>query len=31
MIVAEMVPQVPGQMDMDGSYQLEPKVLRLAK
>lgn len=31
MVVAEMVPQVPGQMDIEGGYQLEPKVLKLAK
>lgn len=29
LVVAEMVPQVPGQMGMDGGEQSEPKVLRL--
>lgn len=27
MVVAEMVPQVPGQMSMDGVQQSEPKIL----
>lgn len=27
----EMVPQVPGQMDMNGSEQEEPHILRLVK
>ena len=31
MAVAEMVPQIPGQMDMTGGYQDEPKILKLAK
>lgn len=31
MIVAEMVPQVPGQMFMDGTEQEPPKVLKLIK
>ena len=29
MVVAEMVPQVPGQMSMAGEVQEEPKILRL--
>lgn len=31
MVVAEMVPQIPGQYDMNGSYQEEPNILRIAK
>lgn len=30
LVVAEMVPQIPGQLDMSGAYQEEPKILRLA-
>lgn len=30
MVVAEMVPQVPGQMSMDGHVQEAPKILKLA-
>lgn len=29
LVVAEMVPQVPGQMSMGGEVQSEPKILRL--
>ena len=29
MVVAEMVPQIPGQYAMDGSEQPQPKILRL--
>lgn len=29
LVVAEMVPQVPGQMSMDGDIQEEPKILKL--
>lgn len=31
MIVVEAVPQVPGQMAMDGETQEEPKILKLMK
>ena len=31
MVVAEMVPQIPGQLDMDGDYQEDPKILKLSK
>ncbi|MEG1578417.1 MAG: hypothetical protein RR336_06605 [Oscillospiraceae bacterium] len=31
MVVAEMVPQVPGQYSMDGSIQENPKVLKFSK
>lgn len=31
MVVAELVPQVPGQMAMDGGEQAEPRVLRFHK
>lgn len=31
MVVAEMVPQVPGQLGMDGGEQGQPKVLKFAK
>ena len=30
-VLAELVPQVPGQMAMDGDEQEAPKLLRLAK
>ena len=30
MMVAEMVPQVPGQMGMDGDVQGQPKVLKFS-
>ena len=30
MCVAEMVPQVPGQMDVSGAAQESPKILKLA-
>ena len=30
LVVAEMVPQVPGQMNMDGTQQEQPKLLKLA-
>lgn len=29
MVVAEMVPQIPGQIGMDGAEQEQPKILRL--
>lgn len=29
MVVAEMVPQIPGQLNMDGAEQAQPKILRL--
>ena len=29
LVVAEMVPQVPGQMNMDGTQQEAPKLLKL--
>lgn len=29
MVVAEMVPQIPGQMALDGSQQEQPKLLKL--
>jgi hypothetical protein len=29
LVVAEMVPQVPGQMNMDGTQQEPPKLLKL--
>lgn len=29
MVVAEMVPQIPGQLNMDGTEQAKPKILRL--
>lgn len=29
MVVAEMVPQIPGQMAIDGSHQEQPKLLKL--
>lgn len=31
MVVAEMVPQIPGQMDLQGAVQESPKILKLAK
>lgn len=31
MVVAEMVPQIPGQLDMYGKEQEEPKILKLMK
>lgn len=31
MVVVEAVPQVPGQMAMDGETQEEPKILKLMK
>ena len=31
MVVAEMVPQIPGQLDMAGGYQDDPKILKLSK
>lgn len=31
MVVAEMVPQVPGQYSMDGAVQENPKVLKFSK
>lgn len=31
MVVAEMVPQIPGQMDISGSEQAEPCTLKLLK
>lgn len=31
MVVAEMVPQVPGQMGMDGGEQGAPKILKFQK
>lgn len=29
MVVAEMVPQIPGQLSIDGGEQREPRILRL--
>lgn len=29
MVIAEMVPQIPGQLNMDGGEQAQPKILRL--
>ena len=29
MVVAEMVPQIPGQLSMNGTEQAQPKILRL--
>lgn len=29
LVVAEMVPQVPGQLNMDGTQQEQPKLLKL--
>ena len=31
MVVAEMVPQVPGQMFLDGGEQDSPKVLKFTR
>lgn len=31
MMVAEMTPQIPGQYDMSGEEQEEPKILKFAK
>lgn len=31
MVVAEMVPQIPGQMNMDGTQQEAPKLLKLVQ
>lgn len=31
MVIAEMVPQVPGQLNMDGGEQEGPKVLKFVK
>ena len=31
MVVAEMVPQIPGQLSMDGDEQDGPKILKFAK
>ena len=31
MVVAEMTPQVPGQVSMDGTVQEQPKVLKFAE
>lgn len=31
MVVAEMVPQIPGQMDFGGGVQTEPNILRFDK
>lgn len=31
MVVAEMVPQVPGQMAMDGGEQEQPKILNFKR
>ena len=31
MVVAEMVPQVPGQLNLDGEQQEPPKLLKLVK
>ena len=31
MVVAEMVPQIPGQLDMYGGEQDSPKILKLAR
>ena len=31
LVVAEMVPQVPGQMNMDGTQQEAPKLLKLVQ
>ncbi len=29
MVVAEMVPHIPGQLDMEGNEQPQPKILKL--
>ena len=31
LVVAEMVPQIPGQLDVNGAFQEDPKILKLAK
>lgn len=31
MVVAEMVPQIPGQLDLSGAEQEEPKILKFSK
>lgn len=31
LVVAELVPQIPGQIDMEGGVQGEPKVLKFSK
>ena len=31
LIVAEMVPQIPGQLDMQGGEQQDPKILKLSE
>lgn len=31
MVVAEMVPQIPGQMDFSGGEQAPPKILKLVQ
>lgn len=31
MVVAEMVPQIPGQLNMDGTQQESPKLLKLVQ
>lgn len=31
MVVAEMVPQIPGQINMDGTQQEAPKILKLVQ
>lgn len=31
LVVAEMVPQIPGQIDMQGGEQSDPKILKLAE
>lgn len=28
-VIAEMTPQIPGQMDMDGAEQSQPKIMKL--
>ena len=30
MVIVESVPQVPGQMNLEGTEQEEPKMLRIA-
>lgn len=31
LVVAEMVPQIPGQLDMQGKEQADPKILKLSE
>jgi len=31
LVVADLVPQVPGQMNMDGTQQEAPKLLKLVQ